>query len=327
MTTKQKKRIIALLLALSSLIAGWLLLIYQPPQIKNLEDFATVDSLLRRNLRQFNINTKQVKQVHHRIDSGFIRKEYIINVSPSFSQTQFHAVLNRKLYPYGIESPARLDLDNQSLHIYCYYRGAVIRSVHLRMDPSLQQQRDPASILVVFDEPPSSSDLQQMINLGEPVSMVFRVQEALEAQRLKNRFADRYKHLSFWFIRRDGSSLLDSTARSSDLEPLRRFGKLSPNSRVLSFLSKSRISDELRRQLASIPLNFVRMGQALRANFNPRSASFDQTLRRFQRRAQRHQHPVLLILNGDQSLGKTQKVILQFNKRGIELVKPPIQSY
>lgn len=326
MSTAYKKRILVILLSASCILCGGLLLSSDTSTTKTLQSFSYADSLLQRTFKQFNINDDQITQVHHEVDSGFVRKEYIVEVSPTFSKTQFHADLNRTLYPYDVKTPARIDLDNQFMSIYVYYRDAVIRNIHLRMDPSLVQDQQPASMMVVFENPPSAATLRQLASFGEPVPMVFRVQQALQAKQLQTRYSDRYSHLAFWFIRRDGSSLLNDSARPTDLQTLKRFAKLSPQTHVLSFLPDAAKERKIAPTLNNLSLQFIPAFNALRIS-QKSSSSFTDLLERFERQAAGGEHPVLLLRNGENMLQRLHRAILQFKKRGLEIVPPPVRSY
>jgi len=328
LSTLNKKRIIAGLLALSSVLAGWLLLTLESDTDQSLRHFSTVDSLLQAHFEQFNLPEKHITQVHHDVDSGFVRKEYHIKVSPTFSQTQFHATLHRRLYPYDVGTPASVDPGNQSMSIYLYYEQAIIRSLHLRMDPSLVRKRSPASIMVVFDQPPSTEELEQLISFGEPIPLVFRVQTALEAKQLLNAYSDRYNHLAFWFTDQDRSNLLHPETRPSDLQPLKRLGKISPRAQVVSFLSDSAATTELGNSLRKTPLQYISAARALRINFDEEQhGSFNRILEKFEREAQRQRHPVLLLRNSGTLLEKTHQAILQFKQRGLTILPPPHQDF
>ncbi len=327
MSDKNKKLTVVVLLILSSVASGWLLFSHNPSGNKTLRSISEVDSLLQEHFNRFNINSREITQVHHTVDSGFTRKEYYLKVPPSFSQTQFHANLHRNLHTYDIRTPASVDMENQNMTIHLYYGEAVIRSLHLRMEPSLKQDKNPASILVVFNEAPSPAALQQLISFGEPIPLVFRVETALEAKQLKNTYSDRYAPLAFWFIDGSESGLPGEQTRPSDLQPLKRFGKLSPQSHVISFLPDSLATPELRAELNDIPLQYIQARHAIRVNFNKEQASLNRILQRFETEARNRRHPLLLLRNSGDLLKKTHEAILQFKKRGLTILKPPSHSY
>lgn len=327
MSARNKKITIVVLLALSSLVSGWLLVSQNPSGTSRFRALSDVDSLLQQHFNRFNVNSRQITQVHYSVDSGFTRREYYVKVSPSFSQTQFHANLHRRLYPYGIRTPASVDMKNQNMTIHLYYEKAVIRTLHLRMDPSLIQDQNPASILVVFNEAPSPEILQQLISFGEPIPLVFQVETALEAKQLKNTYSDRYEHLAFWFTSQSEYGLLSEQTSSSDLQPLKRFGKLSPQSQVISFLPDSLATPELRAQLKDISLQYIKVHHAIRVNFKEEQVSFDRILKRFEQEARNRRHPLLLLRNSGNLLEKTHEAILQFKKRGLTILEPPAHSF
>lgn len=327
MSAKRKKYIITILLAVSCLLTGWLLLSYSSSETQSIHSLNEVDSLLQKHFRQFNINDSLITQVHHQVDSSFLRKEYLVDVPPSFSKTQFHAVLNRSLYPYDVKTPARQDLSNQSMNIYLHYRNTIIRSVHLQMDPALLKHNQPASILVIFSEPPSSAMLERLISYGEPVIMVLTVNTALRAHELKAQYESQYDHMAFWFVQRNKSSLLDSSVRRSDLKPIKRFGELAPESQVLSHLSPRAKSDDTKSILSNSSLRFIPTKNAMQFKQSQRHESLEQMMNRFEQKAENGGHPILMLHHRGNLLQRLHKYILKFKKKGLELVPPPSNTY
>ncbi|MDR9415217.1 MAG: hypothetical protein RI564_02955 [Gracilimonas sp.] len=107
------------------------------PVIHRLENYRQLDSLIQEQFLESRIMNTQIRTFTVKIDSNLIRKEFRIKVPSDFSKTLFHIHLDRKLTPYGLDTPARVQFPSRDMDIYLYFQDTVLRTLRITTDPEL----------------------------------------------------------------------------------------------------------------------------------------------------------------------------------------------
>lgn len=137
---KPGKKTISVLLVCSCILSGVILASAPVYMVHKINTNEELDTLLKLQFEDSEIAPAQIRTFTINVDSNFTRKVYRIKVPPSFSKTTFHHELNKKLYSYGFETPARVFFPNKDMNIYVVYEGSVIRTLRLISEiPSLPE--------------------------------------------------------------------------------------------------------------------------------------------------------------------------------------------
>jgi len=325
---KKKKRIIVALLALASMIAAYMLIYLPGDPARYIGSTDQVDSLVTRELGEFRIDGRQIRSWQVTIDSNYHRKVMQIDLPPDFSKTQLHAELNRQLFPYDIETPARVHLPEGDMHIHLYYHGTILSSLLLRTDPGLSRRRNPASVLVEFQERPSEELLQDVIRFGEPIPVVLNINSALEAEELKKTLQDEYSRIYFHFSDSETDTPGQLFQNAAYKEELHHLHKVDPEARVVTFVDLTlNLPSSAKKWMVQSDLTFVDLSGAIVLDANDGKLKFDQKLKRFARQAANDERPVLLVKASSRALEWLHDSLLEFKKSGLTIIKPNEITY
>lgn len=278
MKEQKKKRLIALLLFISCLISGYILLVAPGERAHQIHNLAQADSLIQKELSAFNISKQQIQISQTRVDSNFIRKTYHVGVPYQFSKTQFHAELNKRLFPYSIKVPARITFPQENMDIHLLHKNTVIRSISLQTDPDLAFNQNRISILVSFDGIPGKEPINQLKKLGEPIPIVLKITNAMQANEMKEKLESEYERIIFWLQNENGDDLIrvDQQTASNKLKQLQ---KVFPDAVVLHHNSSKQASVEDKKQLISeTKMTFVDASNALILHEHMGKDSFFESL-------------------------------------------------
>lgn len=139
---RNNKRVwIALLLLTSCLTAAILLWSGKGVPARGLASSAQLDSLIIQTLNLHGLTSEQVRQSEITIDSTFTRRVYTVAVPHDFSKTTFHYDLHTVLLPYSAGTAGKVYFPEKNFAIQILYNSHVLRTVHLRTDPSLDPSR------------------------------------------------------------------------------------------------------------------------------------------------------------------------------------------
>lgn len=319
MTERSKKKLIAWLLLISCIGAGWLLFLTPARPGKSLHSGAQTDSLLKQTLANFNIPQTQVSSRQVYADSEFTRINYRIKVPPAFSKTQFHAALQQKLSPYGLELPARVTFPERNMDIHFYYGDDVIRTVELVTDEDLRLKQSFASFIVSFEGQPDEDLVQFLTGMGEPIPIAIKLYPPLTLPGWWNEFRTAYKNpVYIWPQNKNGQHLLFRRASVLDSE-LEFLAESAPNTVLLHFFK----SDETASMaLQDTPFDFIDARDALILNAAAGRAAFNQTFRALLQRARQGRPALAIIIASEKSLAWTQEELNRFKKGGL-MIQPP----
>lgn len=147
MQTEKQRLLIVVLLLLSCITAIVLLWKVEPVTSQRLQSPAQIDSLITLTFDKFEIPRSQVRTQTIEVDSVFSRKVYNIRVAPNFSKTTLHYTLHETLWPFGIETAARVEFPERDMHIYMLVNNNIHRTMVIKEDRELQLQRSQPIIL------------------------------------------------------------------------------------------------------------------------------------------------------------------------------------
>lgn len=131
-TSSVRKRVfIVLLLAVSCAISIYLLWVVEPVTVYNLQSPQQLDSLITESFREFNVSNAQIRTHSIRIDSSFTRREYLVEVSPTFSKTSFHYQLHKRLWPYNAKTIGHVEFPEKNMQVHVAYNETIQRTIYL----------------------------------------------------------------------------------------------------------------------------------------------------------------------------------------------------
>ena len=146
MQTEIRRKFIVILLALSCLLAGYLLINTSPLSQKNLVHSSQIDSLITLTLEDFNISPSQIRKRDIQVDSVFSRSVYTIRVAPNFSKTTLHYTLKEELWPYRIEPIATVQFPERDMRLHLLVNNQIYRTLIIRNDHDLILERNQPKI-------------------------------------------------------------------------------------------------------------------------------------------------------------------------------------
>ena len=318
MKEQKKKRLIAILLLLSCLVSGYMLFIAPQVGSQQLTNLAYADSLINRDLTNFNISEQQIRITTNRVDSNLSRKTYHISVPYGFSKTQLHAELNRSFHNYAVETPARVTLPEKDVNIHLTLHGTVVRTIKIETDPDLVLNRNRASILLAFEEMPDNEMINDLTSLGEPFPVVLKVENPLQANEFKKQLTDRYNHLLFWLQNGNDEDLIRANPADA-MAKLKQLENVFPGAMMLTFADASSSSSN-ERVSGQTNLAFVNATDALMLHKELGKASFFEELNKLK---SNKIHPMAIITGNATTLSWLREKLPELKKAGVNFVPPP----
>lgn len=147
MQTEKQRLLIVILLLLSCITAIVLLWKVEPVTSQKLKSTAQLDSLITTTFRSLEIRDNQVRSRPVVVDTVFSRRVFDIRVAPNFSKTTLHYKLHENLWPYGVETVARVEFPSRNMQIHMLVNNNIHRSMMIREDSELRIQQDQPIIL------------------------------------------------------------------------------------------------------------------------------------------------------------------------------------
>lgn len=310
MKEQKKKRIIVFLLLLSCLISGFMFFSIPDGQFHRLETLAEADSLIQNELAAFNITRQQVDIVTQQVDSNFRRKIYWIDVAPAFSKTQLHAELNRAFFEYAVETPATITFPEKDVIIHLLYRDTIVRTLKLQTDDDLVLNRRQASLLVAFNALPEQRLINELISLGEPIPIVLKIENPMQANEFNKRLSNHYNRVLFW-LQNDRDEDLIETDPGLAFEKLDQLQDILPSAMMLQVSSTPVTS--------KTGLTFINANNAL---FLDQAMGKDAFFKALDRLKTNQPHPVFIIKGSSATLNWLSQKLPELKKTGLRLVPP-----
>ena len=128
---KPGKKTLTGLLVAACILSGIILAATPKPTLKTIRTEAQLDSLLRQSMLDQGISSSSIRNRVIKIDTSFSRKEYRVEVPPSFSKTSFHLKLHHTLLEYDMDCPARVTFPERDLYIYIANKNTIFRTIRL----------------------------------------------------------------------------------------------------------------------------------------------------------------------------------------------------
>lgn len=286
---------------------------------KRLTSLTQADSLIQDKLSDFNINDEQVRISSNQIDSNFTRKVYHIDLPYQISKTQFHAELNRTFHEYAVEAPAKVTFPEQNVNIHLLKDGTVFRTLSLQTDPELVMNRNTVSILITSEGLPGEDMLSELTSLGEPIPLVLKIRDAMQANDLTKQIGDRYDRIMFWLQNSSGENLMSANPDNA-ITKLKQLEDILPKAHILQF----RQNDQTQQQLmAKTNLTFISAADALLLHEEMGKASFLEELDKLHNQPE---HSIAIIDGSHHTLNWLKEKLPELKKAGIDLVSPPQTS-
>ena len=318
MKEQKKKRVIALLLFVACLLSGYMLFMTSDGGSKQLQPLARADSLIRSELREFNINHHQTRISTEVIDSNFARKTYHIGVPYQFSKTQFHAELNNRLYPYAVETPANVSFPQEDMSIHLLYKNTVIRSIILQTDPDLTITENQMSLLVVFDNMPGEELIAKIQQLGEPIPIVLKINNPMQANDYRKRLGSRYNRIMFWLQNDDGQELI-STNKSGAISKLKQLQEVLPRATMLH-RATTKQHEQSHKKISNTITNFVNADNARMLSEQLGKQSFFNELDTLRTT---NNQSMVIISGNETTLSWLSQKLPELKKAGVRIIPPP----
>lgn len=318
MKEQKKKKVIAALLLISCFISGYLLIFSSSGGSKRLQNIAQADSLIQQELDDFNIDEQQIRISTTQVDSNFSRKTYHIGVPYEFSKTQFHAELNRRFHEYTVQTPAKVTFPEQNVDIHLLYRGTVIRTLSLQTDPELEITQNKISILVTFDESPDDEVITQLASLGEPISVVIKIDNPMDANDLKKQV--NYDRIIFWLQDGNGENLLAANPGTA-ISKLKQLNNVLPEAHILQLQQVGQTQQQI---ISKTNLTFINAANALLLDEEMGKTAFMEELNSMHAKPEQS---IAIISGSSTTISWLQEKLPDLKKSGIDLVPPPQTNF
>ena len=318
---QKKKRVIALLLFIACTISGYMLIYLSSDSApQRLEGLAHADSLIHNELTDFNIRSRQIHMNTTRVDSNFSRKTYRVGVPYQFSKTQFHAELNRRFHRYSVQTPARVTFPEENMDIHLLYQNTVIRTVSLQTDPDLSFSRNRISLLVVFDELPDTEDVNRLKRMGEPIPIVLKVQNPMQANEFRKEIGGEYDRIIYWLLNDEGEDLINTDTETA-ISRLKQMQQVVPEAVMMHSSSSEQDSrEDKRRLIANTRMTFVDATNALMLHEEMGKAIFQQSLEKLREKSSRS---MAVVSGNSTTLTWLHQKLLELKKTGTAITAPP----
>lgn len=326
--THFKKKIIAALLGLSCMMSILILAFTGSRDETRLRHINQVDTLLMEEFSRFNILPGQIDVRRITVDSNFVRQNYIIDVPTDFSKTQLHSSLKEQFHDFEVSTPARVQFPGETMQIHLTYNNTVFRTIRLQNDTTLTMRRIPASILLFFNEKPTTALIDEIVRLGEPIPIVVKINNTMQADELQKSISKQYSRIAYWLEDNEGNTLTRRTDQSVFMSNIRHLKNVDPNARILVFnpldqsVSPSFSSFSNKQNVA-----YLDMSDALIMDSGINQFSFRRHLQRLMQRAQETDNPVSLVVANDQTLNWLHELLPELKKQGLYLTSPPEKRF
>ncbi|HEX6981921.1 MAG TPA: hypothetical protein VF181_04100 [Balneolaceae bacterium] len=307
------------MLLISCFISGYLFFATSESPFRQLNNLAQADSLIKKELSNFNIDKRQVQVAAVKVDSNLSRKTYWVDVAPAFSKTQLHAELNRTFYKYSIETPATVTFPEKDITIHLLWFDTVIRTIKLQTDPELVLNRKQARILIAFDSKPDNELIGELASLGEPIPIVLQVKNPMQAKELSQQIGERYKRIFFRLKNEQGEDLIN-------LDPAAAIDKLEQLQDILPSAMMVQLSaaDGTRKLISKTGLTFIDAANSLILDEEMGRSAFSKALNRLK---VNEPHPLIIIKGSETTLNWLSEKLPELKKAGVRLMPPSAMTF
>ena len=303
-------------------------LAYNPdPPARTLTSLDQLDKNILDELDRFNIPNDQIHSNAVHVNDRFSRKNYRVEVAPSFSKTQFHYELQQRLWPLGVQLPAELSLPYNEMRIHLYLDHTVVCSIRLQTDPDMASSSKPVSMMVVTSQHPADALIHQMVQMAEPIPLVVPVTSPLEAREIHGRLDNRYHPLIFWIRTNNGKDMFTHTSPAGIEKLAAEYRQVMPEATYLVWnRSAAQLSPELIKKLAESRLDFVYLDGENQFHLKD-TDSFSADFQKIQADIQQSKHPMLILPDRSGAVEDIYNRFLELKKKGVQIVTPPTHDF
>ncbi len=316
-----RKLIVTALLSACSIVSV-LLLKQQSDNPKRLSSLNMADSLIANACRSFNINNSAYHVETVSVSPHFKRKIWHVSLPVNLSQTFFHYDLARKLYPYDIRTPAKVDLKDGTMNIQVYYKDTVIRTVTVSNDTNSVRYDMPASIILFFNQRPDENITDLIRSLGEPVMLAFKTNRVVQTDSWLHVSGIEDFNVAFW-IEPESSKNHKSDDKWYLGEQIRNLTKMLHHPQILIGPD---VDDNQRNLWINIcqtrGLRMVDASNALWLSSDASGRSVTNMVQRFYKQASLGHHPILIMSADKKNIEELKQTIPDYRKRGLVIVPP-----
>lgn len=313
--------VVALLMAC---IAACLLLLWKPDLFEHeeLANLQELDAIIEEELVEFNIRQNQIRQQQAGPTEGFQRRVYRVDVAPALSKTFFHAELAARLQPLGVSSPALVSFPERDLRIHVYWKGTVVRTIHLSSNPDLHRNENPGSVLFVFERQPDTEALTKIAQLGEPVRVILRSDNADVLLRWTQQWPRTMPPPLLDLDYGAGLAGLTEERFERYVSDIVRLRKQWPNTAVLVTETGGATSEGRIQRLLRTGAQVARIQKPTALRAEVAHAQFKDFLHEFVWQSRAGEHPILIIPADSDKIGWFKEDLVGYKKGGLHLVEP-----
>ncbi len=315
-----RKLVIVILLVVCSIVS--LLLLKQSyRESRPFPNLRTADSLIASVCHDFGMNRSSCRIETIFTHPGFKRKIWHIALPVNLSQTFFHYDLAQKAAPYHIETPAQVDLRENTMNIQLYYRGTVIRTLALRNDTNIVRHNLAVSVILFFNHHPDKQIIHLIHSMGEPIKVAFKTDDVINTASWLRVPGMEDFDVAYWIDQRpsdDGS--MDKWYIG---EQIRNLKKMVRNPEILVGPDAGNHRRKLWIGICERRgLRLMDASDAFWISGNTPVGSTTTILRRFCKQAALDRHPVLVMEADRQNIRQLKMTILNERKQGLVVVSP-----
>jgi hypothetical protein len=206
------------------------------------------------------------------------------------------------------------------MDIHLLYKNTVIRSLSLQTDPKLVLNRSRVSILFVFDYIPNEELISQLERLGEPIPIVLKIENAMQANEMREKMETQYDRVAYWLQNKDGDDLISSD-REAALNRLEQFQEVFPNALMLHHNPSRETSIEDKKELISkTQMTFIDVSNALILQGQLRKTSFFESLDKLR---SKQGYSTAIITGSETNLSWFSQKLPDLKKAGVIITPPP----
>lgn len=316
-----RKLIVAGLLSACSIVSV-LLLRQQSDNPGMLTSLNMADSLIASACHSFNISKSAYHIETIPVSAHFKRKVWHVSLPVNLSQTFFHYDLAQKLYPYNIQTPAKVNLKDGTMDIQVYYHDTVIRTIAVKNDTNSVRYDMPGSIILSFNQRPDEDVTDLIRSLGEPILLAFKTSRVVQTDSWLHVPGIENFSISFW-IEPESSQDRKSEDKWYLGEQVRNLMKMLHHPQILIGPD---VNDNQRHLWIKISrtrgLRAVDASDALWLSSDASGRSVTSMIDRFYKQASLGHHPILVMSANKKNIEELKQTIPNYRKRGLVIIPP-----
>jgi len=323
LSEQHKKKIILILLALSSLTSLVLLIFLEPVSRKNLENTGQIDSIIVNQFTQFNIFENQIDIHSIDIDSSFSRLLYKVDVPYKFSESLWHYQLKQKLTDFDIRTPAAVSLQKQKTTIHLLANNTVFRTIEFQEDTSAALQRLPVHMFIKFSKIPDKKIIEEIMRLGEPMPLAIPIQPILDFNNDYEYIYKMYPRIAYHWANNSQTNLNPWHDTAILMQKFKQLHNLDRNAQILAYRDVvATLSPDTRKKIAEMNIHFYDISDTILLTEQQGKYQFEQQLKLAMKRARNGDTPILLIKGGSKTVQWLHSLLPEYRQSGLFIRVP-----